>query len=207
MNVPRGVTVSSLAIVLSFVFLQPARAQAQPAPAQNSCIGVGALGMVGWPSITNTSATFDAKTSYGVGLWVGGNKGGRVGFTGEFIYVWKKFEDPSAEVTEVKRQALEIPAVFHINFGSHTKSGALGYGIIGPVFTINVKDKLTGGLGNENFSSADIGIMAGAGFEVARIGIEGRGNWGMKSITDENDGALEDNKEFSFELVGKVRFN
>ena len=204
MNVPRGVTVSSLAIVLSFMFLQPARAQAQPAPAQNSGIGIGALGLIGFPTVSN-STDVDAKTSYGFGLWVGGNKGGRVGFTGEFIYMFKKFEGEPG--TEAKRQALEIPAVFHINFGSHTKSGALGYGIIGPVFTINVKDKLTGGLAGTNFSSADIGVMAGAGFEVARVGIEGRGNWGLKSITDDNEGTLEDHKEFSFELVGKVRFN
>jgi len=191
---------ATLAVLLVFALARPAHAQSTT----NNGIGVGAEGMVAFPSVSNTSADFDASTAYGFGLWVGGNRGGTVGFTGEFIYAFKKFTNSNSEL---KRQALEIPAVFHINFGKHSKNGALGYGIVGPVFTINVKDKLTGGVAGTNFSSADIGIMAGAGFEVARIGIEGRGNWGFKSITDNNGGALDDNKEFSFELVGKVRFN
>jgi hypothetical protein len=159
--------------------------------------------MAAFPSLRDAeNSGLDAKNAYGFGLWVGGNKGGTVGFTGEFIYKVTKFD--ALEGT-LKRQALEIPAVFHINFGSKTKNGALGYGVVGPVFTINVKDKLSSGVSSDNFAGADIGIMAGAGFEVMRVGVEGRGNWGLRNISDE--GTTSKTKEFSVELVGKFRFN
>lgn len=185
-------------------------AQQQPAqtnlgPTQSSSgIGIGALAMVGFPKITNVNVTFDAKTTYGFGLWVGGNRNGVVGFTGEFIYL---FKEKSQDGTTVKQQALEIPAVFHINFGSRDKNKPMGYAVLGPVFTINVEDKVTGGLTGDNFASADTGVLIGAGFEVARIGIEGRFNIGLTNIAKEESAAFNQSKERSFELVGKVRFN
>jgi len=196
MTLPRSITVAALAIVLSLVLTGSAFAQ-------NNGIGIGAEAMVAFPKVTNVDEGFDAKTAYGFGLWVGGNKGGIVGFAGEFIYEFKKIN--ADDGTELKQQALEIPAVFHINFGKHSKNGAMGYAIIGPVFTYNVKQESTSATFDpDNFASVDIGVMAGAGFEVARLGIEGRGNWGMKSIVVGSDSKP---KTFSFELVGKLRFN
>jgi hypothetical protein len=202
MRLVRGIFLLSLALILALAGAQPALAQQNNSDA-NSGIGVGALAMAAFPNLSNaTSSGLDAKNAYGFGLWVGGNKGGTVGFTGEFIYRLSKL---SGAAGTVKRQSLEIPAVFHINFGSRSKNGAMGYGIVGPAFTINVKDKLTGGVSGTNFAGADIGIMAGAGFEVARIGVEGRGNWGLRNISD--SGTTSKTKEFSVEIVGKVRFN
>ena len=53
--------------------------------------------------------------------------------------------------------------------------------------------------------------MLGAGFEVARIGIEGRYSWGFKSVL-QTDAALENGlgdgaKLNTFSLVAKIRFN
>jgi hypothetical protein len=184
-------------------------ATAQPALAQNNNdnedggVGVGALAMMAVPKLRgDVQATFDSKTGYGFGLWVGGNKNGLVGFTGEFIYLIKKFE---LDGETSKQYALEIPAVFHINFGSSSRNSVGGYGVIGPVFTLNVKDKLTGGLAGNNFAGADVGIMAGAGVEVTRVGFEVRGNWGLRNISDE--GVTSETKTFTLEVVGKVRFN
>jgi hypothetical protein len=203
MRLVRGIALISSTLVLSLVLARPAAAQQNVSNA-NSGIGVGIEGMAAFPSLRNAeNSGLDAKNAYGFGLWVGGNKGGTVGFAGEFIYKVSKFDITGGNT--LTRQALEIPAVFHINVGSRTKNGAVGYGIIGPVFTINVKDKLKNGVAGDNFAGADVGIMAGAGFEVVRIGVEGRGNWGLRNISDE--GTTSKTKEFSFEVVGKFRFN
>jgi hypothetical protein len=204
MRFSRGVglaSFSSLALVAMLATASPALAQ--NTDNEDEGIGVGALAMMAVPKLRgDVQATFDSKTGYGFGLWVGGNKNGRVGFTGEFIYLIKQYE--FLEETS-KQYALEIPAVFHINFGSSSRNSVGGYGILGPVFTINVKDSLSGGLAGNNFAGADIGVMAGVGVEVTRIGIEARGNWGLRNISDE--GNTSELKTFTFELVGKFRFN
>lgn len=167
-------------------------------------IGIGVEALAGFPSFSNANANLTAKNSYAFGLWVGGNRNGRVGFVGEFLYLVKK---ETLGTAEAKHKALEIPAVFHVNIGSRNKNNALAYGVLGPVFTINVKDELTGGLAGNNFSSADVGIMYGAGVEFARLSIEGRINQGMKTVTNNGGGAFVDSKARAFELVGKFRFN
>jgi hypothetical protein len=189
----------TLLLLALFATVRPASAQTN----EEGGIGVGALAMAAFPKVSNLSTGLEAKTGYGFGLWVGGNRNGRVGFTGEFIYLIRKIE--GSGTTAAKRYALEIPAVFHINFGSKSRSGPGGYVVVGPVFTINVKDKLTGGLAGTNFAGADIGIIGGLGFEIAHIGIEGRGNWGRKNISD--NGTTSTSKDSAFELLGKIRFN
>jgi hypothetical protein len=58
---------------------------------------------------------------------------------------------------------------------------------------------------SKNFSGADIGVIGGAGVEIYRFGIEARGNWGLRNISDNGD--TSDLKTFTFELLGKFRFN
>ncbi len=60
---------------------------------EDSGIGVGVLGMLTWPSIDIIDEDDDdikSRTGWGVGGWVGGNRNGRVGFVGEFIYGVRK---------------------------------------------------------------------------------------------------------------------
>jgi outer membrane protein with beta-barrel domain len=195
------------------VFRPRLNATFQP-PAQNvgrrdstqSGVGVGVVfGLVrNNLSTGSTNNFFTARTGTLLGLWIGGNKNGTVGFVGEFLWVRRK---SGAGTDELTQQALEIPAVFHINFGSHARNGAQGYIVIGPAFTINVKESLKSGVTGNNFGSADIGIMFGAGFEVVRLAIEVRGNWGQKSISSDGGGSFVDAKTRSVEIVGKFRFN
>lgn len=210
----RGFFIGSVLLIGGLLVAQPAMAQ-QPAAANQSSssndtedsggIGIGVEAMAGFPSLSNAGSGLDAKNSYGFGLWVGGNRNGTVGFTGEFIYLVKKEKLGEAEAKHV---ALEIPAVFHINFGKKkTKNGPLGYAVLGPVFTINVQDKLSGGLTGNNFQSANVGIMYGAGFEIARLAIEARMNQNLKQVTSNGGGVFADSKERVFEVVGKFRFN
>ncbi|MEO8481276.1 MAG: outer membrane beta-barrel protein [Acidobacteriota bacterium] len=187
---------------------------AQPALAQNTAshedsgIGIGVEGMITHTSFRGTNADnlFKGRSGEGFGLWIGGNKNGLIGFTGEFVYLIRHF-GAKGDPNEVKANALEIPAVFHINFGQRSKNGIAAYAIVGPVFTINLKQKLViSDLDiSNNFSGADIGVIGGAGVEFYRVGIEARGNWGLRNISDSGD--TNNLKTFTFELVGKFRFN
>jgi len=145
---------------------------------------------------------FKANTGTMLGVWVGGNKNGTVGFTGEFIYLIRKSDTDEGKFSY---PALEIPAVFHINFGPEDRNKGLGYVIVGPVFTINLKQKLDDVDISEDFNGADIGLIAGGGFEILRFAVEVRGNWGFRSISDEGD--VGDIKTRSIEFLVKFRIN
>jgi hypothetical protein len=169
---------------------------------EDSGIAFGVLGM-----ITRTSWRVDDvedfidpdnKTGWGAGLWVGGNRNGRIGFVGEFIYLVRGDD-------EFKTTAVQIPAVFHINFGSRDRNRVGGYVVAGPSFTVNLKQESYGVDISDDFNGADIGVIGGLGVEFFRIGIEGRGNWGLRNIN--SDGDVIDTKTFTFELLGKFAFN
>jgi hypothetical protein len=170
--------------------------------AEDSGISVGVLGMITRTDYKadGVSDFFDIsnKTGYGFGLWIGGNRNGRVGFTGEFIYLKRGNDD-------FKVTALEIPAVFHVNFGSRSRNSVGGYIVLGPSFTINLKQEALGVDVSENFNGADVGLIGGVGVEFFRVGIEGRGNWGLRNINSSGD--VTNTKTFTFELLGKFAFN
>lgn len=173
---------------------------------EDSGIGVGVLGMITRASISDEDDFLDInnRTGYGFGLWVGGNRNGRIGFVGEFIYAIRKVEESGDDVSF---KVFEIPAVFHVNFGSRSRNSVGGYIVAGPVFTFNLGQTVNGEDFDDDskFKGADVGIIAGAGIEVFRIGIEGRGNWGLRSISDEGD--VLKIKTTTFELLGKFAFN
>jgi hypothetical protein len=204
MRVFRRIVFSSLAILTSLSLAQPALAQSGNASTEDTGIGVGVEGMITRASVHADDAAdiFKSRTGSGFGLWVGGNKNGLIGFTGEFIYLTRNV-DQNGET--LKTRALEIPAVFHVNVGSRSRNGVTVYGVAGPVFTINLKQTLADIDVSDNFNGADIGVIGGAGIELYRFAIEGRGNWGLRNISDEGD--LSTAKTFSFELLGKFRFN
>jgi hypothetical protein len=180
---------------------------------EDSGIGVGVLGMLTWPNfdpdLDDPSIDVDGRSGWGIGGWVGGNRNGRVGFVGEFIYLVRnaRATDDVGNASDVKFKVFEIPAVFHINFGSRSRNSVGGYVVVGPVFSFNLGQEEDGESldDDEKFKGAEIGIIAGAGLEFFRIGIEGRGNWGLNSISTEGD--LNEVKTFTFELLGKFAFN
>jgi hypothetical protein len=167
-------------------------------------ISIGVLGMITRTSFNTDDLAenfdLDSKSGWGAGLWVGGNRNGLVGFTGEFIYL-KRGDDEGLQTT-----AFQIPAVFHVNFGSRSRNSIGGYVVVGPSFTLILDQKLNGvEVEDDQFRGADIGIIGGVGVEFFRIGIEGRGNWGLRNINSE--GTVGETKTFTFELLGKFAFN
>ena len=81
----------------------------------------------------------------------------------------------------------------------------LAYGLVGPVFDIKIDD-LGFNIAQE-YEGLDIGIMAGAGIEVSRVGFEVRGNWGLREIVDGNFLTAEKIKTFTLEALIKLRIN
>jgi hypothetical protein len=195
--------------------------RSQQTGTEDQGIGVGVLAGIARTSLTATedeedvSDFFESRTGTMFGAWVGGNMNGRLGFTGEFIYLIRKSDvdvDGDGVVDELSFPGLEIPAVFHVNFGPEDRAKGLFYVIVGPVFTFNLKEKYKPGgdgdsidLEGDGFRGADIGVLAGAGFEIVRIGVEVRHNWGLRNIGPEGD-TLE-LKTKTWEFLVKFRFN
>ena len=108
---------------------------------------------------------------------------------------------------ELSFPAFQIPAVFHINFGSGDRNKAMGYVVVGPSFTFNLGQKLDGVAVPDQaaFKGADIGIIGGGGFEIIRFAVEVRGNWGLRTISSE--GSINEVKSRAIEFIFKFRFN
>ena len=128
---------------------------------------------------------------------------------GEITYVVKGANDKFTD-SALKLHYIEIPILIRINLGqTSTKNGFLVYPMFGPVADINIKADDTGVDVKNLINGLDFGAMAGVGVEIARIGFEGRMNWGLKRITKEADGfgELTDIKNRSFQALVKIRLN
>jgi len=224
MRTVRGMVLIVLTCVTSLALAVPAYAQntgaAQQRPQQDTDQGVG-IGALGGFTVTSSRGEDSDCCSSGTGaifgIWFGGNRNGRVGFMGELNYAQKKIKDATDDNTHLTTNYLEIPALFRINIGSRMREGLSVYALVGPVFDIRLSSKLVedgvevpeAELENQ-FSAADIGLMAGGGVEFNRVGFEIRGNWGLRRLaTDEalDAGNLPDVKNTSLQFVFKFRFN
>ena len=202
----------ALATVLTAV---PAFAQNQP----NTGLGFGVHFGGNWQSVRTEDNDFEIDTKAGAGwlagIWFGGNRDGRVGLMGELSYLKAKvkYSDFGEEFTS-EQTFLQIPVLLRINAGSRSRAGASAYFLVGPAFDIQIDS-------NDEFSDLftdpddvyeglNIGIMFGAGFEVARFGVEVRYNYGLRSVlgTDAAEeagfGSVKSNQ---LQVVGKFRIN
>jgi hypothetical protein len=199
----------------------PAFAQGAGQAQVNTGLGIGALGGISWTSVSPDTNDFDidfkSNTGYQFGIWFGGNRDGRVGLMGELSYAVKKYNASQPDFDfdlDVEQTYIQIPVLLRINAGSRQREKPSLYFLAGPVFDIQIKTKENGedvDDDDESYEALDIGIMVGAGFEVARIGIEGRYSFGMKSVL-KTDAALDNGlgdsvKLNTFSLVAKIRFN
>ena len=198
-SVSRRLAVCAMASVTIFSLARPALAQ------DDGGIGLGVLAGLARPKLSTNSVVDDSlagKTGTMLGFWFGGNRGGLVGFTGEFNYVIRKANTPAGELSY---PAFQIPAVFHVNFGSSNRNKAMGYAVVGPAFQFNLSQKLDGATvpDQSKFKGADIGVVVGGGFEIFRVGLEIRYNIGMRNISGGGD--ITETKSRQFEIMGKFR--
>ncbi len=195
----RGLILAILVVAIRLFMAAPALAQGSG----NSDSGVGVGALFGLARATERGSDGDGSASGPMlGIWFGGNRNGRVGFMGELSWMRLKETVGSVDATV---SFLEIPAVFTINFGDRSREGARVYAVVGPVFDFKVGEQF-GGIDTEDFKGVDIGLLAGIGVEVNRIGVEVRGNWGMRNIAA-GDEVVSDLKKFTLQILGKFRFN
>lgn len=197
----RWLTVAAVAVAAVMFVAAPAQAQGG-----NNDQGIG-FGL----NFGITRATFDndgvadffeGRTGLMAGIFFGGNRNGVLGVMGELNYVEKKGEGGGENI---KLRYIEIPILARINIGQESRNGVLGYGLVGPVFDIKIGDEGFNII--DEYEGLDVGIMAGAGVEVTRVGFEVRGNWGLRQI---NGGNLADTtkiKTFTLQALVKIRLN
>ena len=180
----------------------------------NTGLGIGALGGVTWTTIRTendvTEFDFKAGTGWQAGIWFGGNRDGRAGLMGEISYA---VQENRRRIRQRSRgePTCRFPVLLRINTGYRERDKPSLYFLVGPVFDIQISTKQNGvDSPDDVYEGLEIGLMFGAGFEVARIGIEGRYSWGMKSVlaTDAAvDSGFGSTKLNTFSIIGKIRFN
>lgn len=156
-----------------------------------------------------------------VGIAFGGNKSATAGVGVDINYMvigdsdTGLFDHPGPG--ELSLHYIDIPVYARINFFGHeTKNRATLYAIIGGFVDILLKGELDGVNVKEQFNGFDMGIVAGAGFEAARLGIELRGNWALRTLQSTGvnhngnntfKNGLEDTKKLTIMLLFRLRLN
>jgi len=194
---------------------KPAPAQTQP----NTGLGFGIHFGGTWTSIQTETNNFDVDTSQGsgivAGIFFGGNRDGRAGLQGEVSYLTKKVklvDSQFGETIEAKNKYIQIPVLLRINTGSRSNNGPCLFFLVGPNFDIKISDNAEDFASDpENtYEGLEIGLMAGAGFEVARFGVQVRYSWGLKNALA-TDAAIAsgfgDTKFNTLQVTGIFRIN
>ena len=188
-------------------FLVSGMAQAQQRSAGSGGIGFGVKGGLLFSSLREAGETYKNHNGWEAGIFFGGNRNGAVGVMGEIPYA-KKGAKSSGSALTADNYYLEIPILLRVNIGSANKNtGAIVYGIAGPVFDVLLKAKLEGIDVKDSYESLDVGVIGGAGVEISRFLVEARLNWGLRNVAKANGGASTDVKTRSFAVLAGVRFN
>jgi hypothetical protein len=179
------------------------------APKSANAQGFGLQGGFAYDTVSQEGLLDDiqGKSGWLVGLWYGGSA--PVTFMGEVSYVVRETENQSGS-GQLKRSFIELPTLLRINLGSRNYRI---YPMGGPVFDIQLTaEDQRGNSVEDSVNNYDIGILAGAGFQLKWFAIEGRYIWGLTDILSNNvpfikDLGLNDTKNRSFQLVFKVKLN
>jgi hypothetical protein len=168
-------------------------------------VGIGVKGGFLWPSFAEAQGTgFKDDSGWLLGIFFGGNRPGVVGVMGEIQYGLKK---GSLASNTLKQYFVEIPILARINVGASTLNGVSVYGLVGPVFDINLQTKLNDIKIEDKYQSLDIGLLIGGGVEITRFLVEARYNQGFKNVLKAEGGGTSDIKSHSFAIEFGVRFN
>lgn len=175
---------------------------AVPTVALAQGVGVGVKGGYLYSSFKfdDASDVIDSSNGWMAGIFFGGNRPGTVGVMGEVNLLAKRGSVMGDDSTIYYAQ---IPVLLRINGGSQSRGGASVYGIVGPAIDIKVGESLSSGFDADDLENADISIVGGVGVEIKRFIIEGRGTWGLRSLS--KDGP--DIKSRTFALLVGLRFN
>lgn len=200
-----------------------------PAPAQpamqrqpNTGVGIGVHFGGTWTSIdtelNDFEIDFDKGSGIVAGIFFGGNRDGRAGLQGEVSYLTKKVKllDPfEGDSVDSDTKYIQIPILLRINTGSRSNNGPCLFFLVGPSFDIKISDNADDVFGDEVdvddvYQGVEVGLMAGAGFEVARFGVQFRYTWGLNNVLGTDAAALAgfgDTKFNTLQITGIFRIN
>lgn len=168
-------------------------------------VGIGVKGGFLFPSFAKAQGSgFKDKTGWMLGIFFGGNRPGVIGVMGEIQYGKRSGE---LLTTTLDQYFIEIPILARINVGTSTLNGVSVYGIVGPVFDINLNTKLNGVKIEDKYQSLDVGLLIGGGVEITRFLIEARYNQGFKNVLKSGGGGTSDIKSHSVAIEVGLRFN
>lgn len=186
-------------------FLVAGMAQGSGQGNRDQGFGIGVKGGFLFSSLDQAGSNYKNNNGWEVGMFFGGNRNGTVGVMADVLYA-KKGAKSGPVVLD--NYYLEIPILLRVNMGSGNKnSGAIVYGLGGPVFDILLQSKLAGVDVKSKYESLDLGILIGVGVEVSRFLVEGRYNIGIKNVAKASGAASTDVKSKSFAVLAGVRFN
>ena len=187
--------------------------------------GLGIFVQGGWVQLTTYGSnglpdSIDTTTQgFIVGISFGGNKSGvaGVGVDINYLGVGNKTSGLFDPTGDLSLQYIDIPVYARFNFfGHHTKNAPTLYAIGGGFVDILLKGEIGKTDIKDQFNGFDAGIVGGVGFEVARIGVEFRGNWALTKLVDTGAGddggptfrnGLEDTKKLTLMVLFRVRLN
>lgn len=176
-----------------------------PKPAFADGFGIGAKGGFVYSSLKFSDANdvFNSKAGWMAGVFFGSKA--PVGVLAEINYLLKRSTD-AASGAKTDLRYIDIPVMLKINIGSTSANGVSFYIMGGPGFDFKVGDSVSNLAQVQTYSNFDFSLVAGAGVEITRFIIEGRGMWGLKNIAV-NQFAAGDLHSRSFALLFGVRFN
>jgi hypothetical protein len=162
----RAIALTALALV---VFASPALAQG---------IKFGPT----FATFSSDALDFESRTGIHAGLFVGGSRDKTVGMQTEFNWLRKKAGTQTGQ--DIRIDYFQLPVLLRLNAGSSSPNGFGVYGIVGPAVSIKIADEVEGFTLDDGFEGADVSVVFGGGFEVARIIVEGRYEKGFRRINN-----------------------
>jgi hypothetical protein len=184
---------------------------AAPPPAIQSSHseGVGVGVKVGWLFSALSGDNINVNNRQGLigGLWFGGNRSRPLGVMGELLYA-RKNGGTALNGQNIDLYYLEIPVLMRLNIGAPTANGGRFYVLAGPSFDVLLKGKQEDLDVKSNYSSVDVGVKFGAGFEIVRLLIEAQTNIGLTNILNSSNvsGSTTAHSR-TFSIMGGFRFN
>jgi hypothetical protein len=154
-------------------------------------------------TFSSEALDFDSRTGIHAGLFVGGSAQKILSFQAEFNWVRKKAG--AEDGPNIRIDYIQLPALLRLNAGSSSANGFRVYGIGGPAVSFKIADEVEGFTLDDGFEGADVSLVFGGGFEVARIIVEGRYDKGFRRI-NKRFSELTEIKTEAFTILFGLRF-
>ena len=176
-----------------------------PAAAQSDGItGLSLKAGVTFPNFDSADVDFENRTGWHLGLAFGGNRSGTLGLQAELNWLRRRAHNPLT-ATGFHIDYLQVPVMLRLNLGSPSPSGLNIFGVVGPAVEVKIADEIEGFTIDDGFEGADVGLVFGGGFEVARFIAEARWEKGLRRV-NKNFTDFTEIKSQSFTVLVGVRF-